>query len=154
MSCDVDGRNLGKTNDGVLIREKIEYCMKRLSRKVILVLANIKKIFLARFINCQVLKQKQAKARFSPSKGTSLNIAFCWCPSTNLGTVPGRVRAVATEVVLGHRARARAPCPSTGTNMNRFSSVPAVFTFLQTVKERTPNLSPISQYPVRFPGCL
>ena len=24
-----------------------------------------------------------------PSTGTSLNIAFCWCPNTDLGTVPG-----------------------------------------------------------------
>ena len=35
------------------------------------------------------------------------SIAFCWCPSTNLGSWH-RARALAPEVVLGHRARARA----------------------------------------------
>ena len=37
--------------------------------------------------------------------GTSLNIAFCWCRGTNLGTVPERARALALEIVIGHRAR-------------------------------------------------
>ena len=41
-----------------------------------------------------------------PGMGTSLNIAFCWCPSTHLGTV--LARAPAPEVALVHRARARA----------------------------------------------
>ena len=36
--------------------------------------------------------------------GTSLNIAFCWRPSTNLATVPVAL-ALASEVVLGHRAQ-------------------------------------------------
>ena len=138
MSCDVDGRNLGKTNDGVLIREKIEYCMKRLSRKVILVLANINIIFLARFINCQVLQQRQAKPVL-PEHGHKSEHSLWLEPQHKFGH---RARS---GTRTGYRGSTRAPCPGTGANINRFSSVPAVFTFLQTVKERTPNLSPISQ---------
>ena len=33
--------------------------------------------------------------------GTSLNIAFCWCSSTNLGTVSGHEYKLVPEVVLG-----------------------------------------------------
>ena len=61
-----------------------------------------------------------------------------WCPGT----------------VLPPEGSTWAPCPSTGTNLKRFSSVPAVFTFLQAVEKPTPNLSPISRYSIRFPSCL
>ena len=57
---------------------------------------------------------------------------------------------------LGARALIWAPCPGTGTSfrgntrepctyLNRFSSVPAVFTFSQAVEAPTPNLLPISR---------
>ena len=45
-----------------------------------------------------------------------------------------RARALAPEVVLG------GPCPGTVTNLNVFSSVPAVFTFSQAVEAPTANL--------------
>ena len=46
---------------------------------------------------------------------------------------------------LALRGRAKAPCPSAGTNLNRCLSVPAVFTFLQPAKPPTPHLLPISR---------
>ena len=57
-----------------------------------------------------------------------------------------RARALAPEVVLGHRG--------TGTNLNRFSSEPDVFIFSHAVEALTPDLSPISRLFLPFPSCL
>ena len=61
--------------------------------------------------------------------GTSVIIAVCWCPSTGTSS----------------RGSTRAPYPSTGTSLNRFSSVPVVFTCLQAIDAPTTNMSSISR---------
>ena len=92
-------------------------------------------------------KKKGPVQTWCPCLGTSLNIAFCCCPSTIIcAPCPG--------TGSDSRGSTRAPCSSTGNNLNRFSSVPSVFTFSQAVEARTPNLSPISRKLIRFPSCL
>ena len=68
-------------------------------------------------------------------------------PSERVLTVVG-ARAQIWAPCLGtgtsSRDSNRAPCPGMGTSLNRFSSVPAVFTFSQAAEVPTPNLLVIS----------
>ena len=74
-----------------------------------------------------------------------------WCPCPC--PVPGHQSEQSLALVpghrFGHRARARVLAPEVvlgqGTDLNRFLSVPDVFTFSHATEALTPNLSPISR---------
>ena len=74
---------------------------------------------------------KGIKALFTEHNLLLVTGAQIWAPCPGTGS--------------SSRGSTRAQCQSTGTNLNRFSSVPTVFTFSQTVEELTPNLPPISR---------
>ena len=76
--------------------------------------------------------------------GTSVIIAVCWCPSTGTSS-RGSTRVPCPSTGTSPRGSTRAPYPSTGTSLNRFLSVPVVFTFLQAIDAPTTNMSSISR---------
>ena len=77
------------------------------------------------------LEEPWATFRLDERTPCLLLVALLWAPCLGTGT--------------SSRGSTRAPCPSTGTNLNRFSSALVVFTFSQAVEAPTSNLSPISR---------